>query len=507
MATFSPQARTQRPLGGRSKLIRNHKYALPAGLCFAAIADQPFGLDQVSGLASAALPAADSLASSPMGNAWKFTGNSTNSGLSFGVFNPITTSDGAGGGDFTILAYANPSAGASINCLVDQRKGAASNEQIGLFANSSKSLVITSGVMALVTASTAGVTQGCQSVAGMVDGLPHVWEGRRLGTAHSIWRDGVDVTNTSDVSANVVWSVNQSFEIGAAAALVSATFGANCSVCVALGYNNALSDSASVSIGLNIFQLFERASARKSGAVISGAGVTGTIAAAEANDVLAATGSVQTVGNIATTEAPDVLAATGFLSFVGTIAATEANDTLAAAGKVLVTGTAPLVEAGDVLAAAGTVSQPAITGTIAVTEAGDTFAARSPSAVGVQVLNYGVMRRRREEYERREEEALREFAQDIAEGIDEGLPEPLRPSHEPEPAPPGAEALEAAALALSRVPAALATDETVTARIAVEIEARLRGVAPRSVAKSAIAAALDDYDDEEESMLALLLAA
>lgn len=211
-----------------------------------------------------------------------------------------------------------------------------------------------------------------------------------------------------------------------------------------------------------------------------GSGVTGTIAATEGGDTLAASGSVQTVG---------------------TIAAVEAKDVLAAAGKVFITGTLPLQEAGDVLAASGTVSQPARTGTIAATESGDSISMPgSNGAVGVQVLNYGVMRRRREEYEaqRREAESLGEFAHEIAVRIDEGLPESLRPVEEPEPASPGAAALDAAMLALSRAAEALATDEAAAARIAAAVEAKVRR-----------AAALSDYDDDddEEAILALLLAA
>lgn len=129
------------------------------------------------------------------------------------------------------------------------------------------------------------------------------------------------------------------------------------------------------------------------------------------------------------------------------------------------------------------------------------FGPADQTAAGVQVLNYGVMRRRREEYERREEDAAEEFAHEIAAAIEEGLPEPLRPVAEPERASPGADALEAAALALSRVPEALATDEAVTARIAAAIEARLRG---ERVAEAAPVE--DDYDDDEAAILTLLLA-
>lgn len=253
MALFLPQTRIQRP-PGRAELLLSHP--LNQALCFASVADSAQAFDLISRNA-APMVSADSYVPSPMGPSWKYTANSTNSGSSFGVFNPITTSDGAGGGDFTILALGNPTAAAGITCLIDQRKGAASNEQIGLFANSNKALSASSGLMSLVTASTAGVTQGCQSVAGVVDGLPHVLAGRRAVTDHSIWSDGVNRTNTSDVSANTVWSVNQALEIGAAAALTSATFGANCNIVLCLAWNRALSDVEMLSVGRNPWQIFK----------------------------------------------------------------------------------------------------------------------------------------------------------------------------------------------------------------------------------------------------------
>lgn len=126
------------------------------------------------------------------------------------------------------------------------------------------------------------------------------------------------------------------------------------------------------------------------------------------------------------------------------------------------------------------------------------FGPAGESAAVAQVLNYGVMRRRREEYERREQEAADEFAHEIAARIDEGLPEPLRPVDELEPASPGADELDAATLALSRAAEALTRNET--ARIAAAVEARVRSAA-------AIVTALCDEDDEEEAILALLLAA
>lgn len=268
MALIRPQTRIQRP-AGRSEILLSQP--LNRALCFAAVADSAQGFDLIS-RSAAALTASDSYVPSPMGPSWKFTASTANSGLDFGTFNPISTSDGAGAGDFTILAFGNPAAGAGVNTLIDQRKGTANFEQIGLFANSTKALSASSGLMSLITANTSNVSAGAQSVAGVVDGLPHVWVGRRLGTAHSIWRDGTDVTGSSDTSASTVWSTAQQFEIGGAAGFSDPSFGGNCNVVLCLAWNRALSDVEMLSIGRNPWQLFKAIQPRIFGAGQAAAG-------------------------------------------------------------------------------------------------------------------------------------------------------------------------------------------------------------------------------------------
>lgn len=203
------------------------------------------------------MTSSDTYTPTPMGLSWKFTGNSTNSGLDFGTFNPITTSDGAGTGDFTILAFGNPTSQANLNVLFDQRKGSGSLERIGLIANSTKAGVISAGGLALLTTSTGGVTAGARGTAGGVDGLPHVWAGRRSGTAHSVWKDGIDTTSASDASANAVWSTAQKLEIGAQADYTGADMGANCSIALCLAWNRALSNYEMGQIGRNSWQIFK----------------------------------------------------------------------------------------------------------------------------------------------------------------------------------------------------------------------------------------------------------
>lgn len=106
----------------------------------------------------------------------------------------------------------------------------------------------------------------------------------------------------------------------------------------------------------------------------AGTGITGTVAATEEADTLAASGQVLVSGTVAATEANDTLAASGSVIVTGTVAATESADTMAATGAVLVSGTVAATEANDTLAASGIVSS-GIEGTVTATEANDTLAA------------------------------------------------------------------------------------------------------------------------------------
>lgn len=107
---------------------------------------------------------------------------------------------------------------------------------------------------------------------------------------------------------------------------------------------------------------------------------TGALAATEAGDTAAATGTVSSgsstvTGSLAATEAADTAALQGTAPASGALAATEAADAASASGVVLVRGTVAATEASDIAAASGTVSTAPATGVLAVTEGADTAAA------------------------------------------------------------------------------------------------------------------------------------
>lgn len=112
-------------------------------------------------------------------------------------------------------------------------------------------------------------------------------------------------------------------------------------------------------------------SAAFSGSTTSAA-VTGTLAATEAGDTANFSGSVVSTGALAATEAADTASFSGSLSGApGSLSATEAPDTASFVGKVTVAGTLAATEGPDT--AAFVASLP-VTGTLAATEGPDAAA-------------------------------------------------------------------------------------------------------------------------------------
>lgn len=105
-----------------------------------------------------------------------------------------------------------------------------------------------------------------------------------------------------------------------------------------------------------------------SAAPTTGGSPSGTLAATEAADAAAFTGTVSVSGTLAATEAQDVAAFTGVGTVSGTLAATEAPDAAAFAGAVADQGALAATETPDTAAFAGAFSDQ---GSFAVTEAPD----------------------------------------------------------------------------------------------------------------------------------------
>ena len=101
----------------------------------------------------------------------------------------LTTSDGAGTGDLTMVAYANPAAEADFSIICGQKwdSGGSPYNQVMLAANSNDTFAARSGAFAFLSYS--GYTSASYSDS-KVDGDWHVFAGQRASTTHSIIVDG-----------------------------------------------------------------------------------------------------------------------------------------------------------------------------------------------------------------------------------------------------------------------------------------------------------------------------
>jgi len=153
-------------------------------------------------------------------------------------FEPITTSDGAGTGDFTLLVLANPISEARLSSAAGQ--GTASNPYARLAFNSDGLNGLTAGQFGFVTRTTAatGVT-----VAGAIDGNYHLFAGRRIGTVMDAFVDGVKRNSNSGAIRDFAIGTC-SFSIGNdAGSATSNRIDTGCNIVLAAGWNRALSDA------------------------------------------------------------------------------------------------------------------------------------------------------------------------------------------------------------------------------------------------------------------------
>lgn len=297
-------------------------------------------------------------------------------GASFGT-SQLSTSDGAGSGDFSLLLVASPVASTTREIMFCVRDG---TRELYFTANCTVGLVASSGRIAVQT--NVGGATGI-SVAGSVDGQLHTWLFTRQGTSQRLYRDGV-LHASSTEAVRQVWTSSSTDVVGG---YTAANWGVSSSVLLVGGWNSALSESDALSLSANPWQLF---APRSIWVPVSTAGgsVTGTSATTNANDTSTASGTTTVVGTSATTNAADTSAASGSVggAVTGTSATTNANDASAASGTTTVTGTVAYSNANDTSTAAGWAG--AISGTVAVTNADDASSAAG-SAGSVQAFSGG----------------------------------------------------------------------------------------------------------------------
>lgn len=287
---------------------------------------------------------------------------------------PVVTSNGAGTGDFTSVVRANPTASASVQCLLAQRRGSGSFEQFGIIANSTGGGSPSAGAIEYFTFS--GTLIGATH-AGRIDGRFHTWAIRRVGSVVSFWEDGVQLGSSSGTIQTISHSTSD-YVIGANTA--AGVFPSTCDFSFQWSSNRGLTDGELADAARDYRTLFEP---RLIWVPVSAAagGITGTLATTNASDTSAASGTTTIVGTLAKTNANDTSAASGTTTVLGTLARTNANDTSSASGTTTVLGASAATNADDTSAASGTVGTSGTTGTVAVTNANDTAAASGTTTV------------------------------------------------------------------------------------------------------------------------------
>lgn len=170
-------------------------------------------------------------------------------------FAPVTTSDGAGTGDFTLLILANPPAEAVISEALSQTAGA-SAPRADLLFNTNASIAASSGAFTFITGGTGGTYP---SAANVINGLYHVFAGRRTGTELSVWIDGIKRASTTQ-SVQDIWSNTSGFAIGNRAEDATG-FRINTATAIifAAAWNRSLSDAEMRALAIDPFVMFRPA--------------------------------------------------------------------------------------------------------------------------------------------------------------------------------------------------------------------------------------------------------
>ena len=162
-------------------------------------------------------------------------------GTSIGASFPrskLSTSNGAGTGDFSVLVGASPIASTTRELMFCSCNGTvefffAANANVGLTASSGSISPQTN------TGGSSGVTQ-----AGGADGKPHVWLYTRAGIVGTLYCDG-RVVSSGAVSAVQMWTATSTVDIGG---YTGTGWGVSSSVFAAAAWNRSLSAAEACSL-------------------------------------------------------------------------------------------------------------------------------------------------------------------------------------------------------------------------------------------------------------------
>lgn len=278
----------------------------------------------------------------------------------------ITAMDG--GMEFTVFTVSTTNSGAE-RPLAGVWGAALGSKQFYLAINASRQplIAVTNGSTNRVyTANVATVPTGVRvTVAGG-------W--RSSGDACSIWLNGSPVTGTrvgSTISA--MPTVSNPISIATQGPGGAAALSGN--IELVLIFNRLLSDAEIRSLTTNPYQILRPANDRLwLDVVAGGGGVTGTLAATDAQDAASVSGSASAPsasGALSASDAQDIASFTGALIFSGSLSATDSPDAATFAGTAYAPGVSGTFAATDGADSAVFTGALSFVGSITATEPQD----------------------------------------------------------------------------------------------------------------------------------------
>lgn len=192
------------------------------------------------------------LVPSAHGLGWGFTG-AANIRIQRASYTPIKTSDGAGGGDFTILLHAAPNSSTTRGWLI-QGGGASGLQGWSLVQGDNAADSGQAGNIAFLTTDGTGTSGVDSGGATACDGNPHVYAARRSGGTLTLWIDNIQKGNASGLTVRSV-AASATFAIGGTTGFTSNT--ANGPVLAAYGWDRALSDAEVAGISADPYAIFD----------------------------------------------------------------------------------------------------------------------------------------------------------------------------------------------------------------------------------------------------------
>jgi hypothetical protein len=164
-------------------------------------------------------------------------------------FAPITTSNGAGTGDFTIVQLANPPAEAAVTIGVGQSVSGG-NPRVDFFLNSN-------GAAAASGSFEFWVSGVGLSVAGAIDGKFHLFAARRA-VDRQVWIDGVKRATGTGVGQDI-WDGASGFALGSRAESTANRINTATTIVLTAAWNRALSDAELRMLARDPFCMFRPA--------------------------------------------------------------------------------------------------------------------------------------------------------------------------------------------------------------------------------------------------------